>query len=134
MKALGILLLSLSLLLTSSCKWFVKEVVVTQYVYLPVSVSLAERPRALVLNDVSFDVVSEKNLQEFLAENEKRNGTIVFIAMDVEDYEAMASNVAELERYIEQQLGTIKFYETSIMETREKADELNRLQKAKETD
>ena len=54
--------------------------------------------------------------------------------MDVEDYEAMASNVAELERYIEQQLGTIKFYETSIMETREKADELNRLQKAKETD
>ena len=134
MKALGILFLSLSLLLLTSCSWFTKEVVVTQYVYLPVSVSLAEKPRGLILNDVSFDVVSNKNLQEFLAENEKRNGTVVFIAMDVQDYEAMASNVAELERYIEQQLATIEYYEIAIEHTREEADELNKIQKTEETD
>jgi ABC-type Mn2+/Zn2+ transport system ATPase subunit len=134
MKALKIALMSLSLLLISSCDWFVKEKVVTQYVYLPVSVSVAEKPRALMLNDISFDVVSESNLEQFLNENEKRNGTIVFIAIDVNEYEALSSNVAELRRYIEQQMDIIEFYEKSIQETREKADELNKVSETEKTD
>lgn len=133
MKALKILFLSLSLLLLTNCSWFVKEKIVTQYVYLPVSVSLAEQPRALVLNEISFDVVSHKNLEEFLKENEKRNGTIVFVAMDVEDYEAMASNVAELERYIKQQIATVEYYEDAIEQNRKDAEELSKVQETEET-
>lgn len=127
MKVLGTLFLSLSLLLTSSCSWFTREVVVTQYVYLPVSVSLAEKPRALMLNDITFDVVSDSNLEQFLRENKKRNGTVVFVAIDVKEYEAISSNVAELRRYIEQQMDIINFYETSIEDTRKAANELNKI-------
>ena len=114
-----ILSLLLASLLLTSCSWFKpKEVVVERVVYLKVEIPVKERPKALTLNDVTFSVVSEKNLQEYLSENEKRNGTVVFIAMDVRDYENLSLNTAEIERYIRQLLATIQYYEGKAKETR----------------
>jgi hypothetical protein len=120
--------LSLSLLLTG-CDWFVRTE--TQYVYVPVEILTVPAPEPVELLDLEFQVVSESNLQKFLEENKSRNGTIVFFAMDVRDYESMATNVAELRRYIEDQMASIKYYENAIKESGDIADELN---KVSETD
>ena len=120
-----LIVLSASLLLTG-CDWFVRKEPV--YVYIPVEILTVPLPEPVKLSDVSFDVVSYKNLNEFLAENEKRNGVVVFIAMDIYEYQAMATNVTELERYIEQQLATIQFYENAIAASKRQAEDLNSVQ------
>lgn len=119
-------ILSLSLLLTS-CTWPLKPEVetVTEYVYVTATIPTISRPKPVNLVDVDFDVVSYKNLNEFLADNEVRNGVIVFVAMDIREYEALSTNTAELRRYIEQQMGIIEFYENNINKAKEMEESNN---------
>ena len=56
--------------------------------------------REIDLKDPYWYVVSEKNIDEFLARVEKDQGQVVFFAMSVPDYELMAYNMQELTRYI----------------------------------
>lgn len=128
MKALKTFLMSLSLLLLlSSCSWFTKEVIVyeKEYVYVAATIPLVEHPAPLNLSDIDFDVVSYKNLDQFLAENEKRNGVVVFVALDIREYEAISTNTAEMRRYLEQQMGIIEFYENAIRQARESEAKAN---------
>jgi len=67
-------------------------------------------PRALVLKQPYWYVVSAKNLEEFLANIEKESGSVVFIAMSVADYELMAYNMQELKRYIKETNEVIVYY------------------------
>lgn len=114
----------LSLLLLSSfltgCGLFSKPepIVLTETVYIKVEVPIKERPKPLQLQEITFEVVSAKNIDEFLFENAERNGTVVFIAMDVRDYENLALNTAELRRYIKQQLALIEYYEAKARESK----------------
>lgn len=121
--------MSLSLLLLlSSCGLFkAKEIIITEkeYIYVAASIPLVERPASLNLSSIDFDVVSYKNLDEFLAENRKRNGVVVFVALDIREYEALSTNTAEMRRYVEQQLGVIQFYEDAIKRAREAETEAN---------
>ena len=57
-------------------------------------------PREIDLKDPYWYVVSDKNIDEFLARVEKDQGQVVFLAMSVPDYELMAYNMQELKRYI----------------------------------
>ena len=57
-------------------------------------------PREIDLKEPYWYVVSEKNLDEFLARLEKEEGQVVFLAMSVPDYELMAYNMQEIKRYI----------------------------------
>ena len=123
-------ILSLSLLLLSSCGLF-KRKVVTEYVYVMATITEPTPPRPLSLSKIDFDVVSYKNLETFLSENEKRNGAIVFIAMDVREYENLSLNTAEMRRYIEQQMGIIEYYQSNIREAKRKQLEADALSKAK---
>ena len=50
-------------------------------------------PRQIDLKEPYWYVVSDKNLEEFLARVEKDQGQVVFLAMSVPDYELMASLV-----------------------------------------
>ena len=59
-------------------------------------------PRAIDLKEPYWYVVSEKNLEEFLARVKKEEGSVVFFAMSVPDYEHMAYNMQELKRYIKE--------------------------------
>ena len=47
-------------------------------------------PREIDLKEPYWYVVSEKNIDEFLARTEKDQGQVVFFAMSVPDYELMA--------------------------------------------
>ena len=55
-------------------------------------------------------VVSDKNLDEFLARIEKDSGNVVFLAMSVPDYELMAYNTQELKRYISELQEVVVYY------------------------
>ena len=55
-------------------------------------------------------MVSDKNIEEFLARIEKEHGQVVFFAMSVPDYELMAYNTQELKRYIRELKEVVIYY------------------------
>lgn len=57
-------------------------------------------------------MVSDKNLDEFLQRVEKEEGSVVFFAMSVPDYELMAYNMQELKRYIKELKEVVVYYRT----------------------
>ena len=67
-------------------------------------------PRAVDLKEPMWYVVSEKNIDEFLAQVEKDQGNLVFFAMSVPDYELMAYNMQELKRYINELKEVVVYY------------------------
>lgn len=67
-------------------------------------------PREIDLKEPYWYVVSEKNLDEFLARIEKDQGQVVFFAMTVPDYELMAYNTQELKRYINELKEVVVYY------------------------
>ena len=69
-------------------------------------------PREIDLKEPYWYVVSDKNLDEFLAKIEKEQGNVVFFAMSVPDYELMAYNMQELKRYINELQEVVVYYRT----------------------
>jgi hypothetical protein len=67
-------------------------------------------PREIDLKEPYWYVVSDKNIDEFLARIEKDQGQIVFFAMSVPDYELMAYNMQELKRYINELKEVVVYY------------------------
>lgn len=67
-------------------------------------------PREIDLKDPYWYVVSDKNLEEFLAKIEKDQGQVVFVAMSVSDYELIAYNMQELKRYINELKEVVVYY------------------------
>jgi len=69
-------------------------------------------PREIDLKEPYWYVVSDKNLEEFLARVEKDQGQIVFVAMSIPDYELMSYNMQELKRYINELKEVVVYYRT----------------------
>ena len=67
-------------------------------------------PREIDLKEPYWYVVSDKNIDEFLARVEKEHGQLVFLAMSVPDYEIMAYNMQELKRYINELKEVVVYY------------------------
>jgi|TARA_R110002153_G_scaffold273059_1_gene442903 hypothetical protein len=67
-------------------------------------------PRQIDLKEPYWYVVSDKNIDEFLARVEKDQGQVVFLAMSVPDYELMAYNMQELKRYITELKEVVIYY------------------------
>ena len=67
-------------------------------------------PREIDLKDPYWYVVSNKNIDNFLAQIEKDQGQLVFVAMSVSDYELMAYNMQELKRYINELKEVVVYY------------------------
>ena len=60
-------------------------------------------------------VVTEENFKQFKEEFQKENGDpLVAYVISVKDYEALALNMADIKRYIEQQKSIIIYYEDAI--------------------
>jgi hypothetical protein len=118
-------ILGLSILtLVSGCSTLFREPVpevevVTKTVEVKTPIIHPVPPRPLMLREPKWYVVSEKNLDEFLEEMEKVNGTIVFFAMNVGDYEIMAYNMQEIKRYINQMKEVVVYYQTLDVENNE---------------
>ena len=79
-------------------------------------------PREIDLKEPYWYVVSDKNIEEFLARVEKDQGQVVFFAMSVPDYELMAYNMQELKRYINELKEVVVYYK-KVTTTPEKDDE-----------
>ena len=110
-----ILLVSLSLLLLSSCTKAPEPTIVTVPEIIEKDIPIVERPKGLSLTSPYFHVVTEENIDEFVEKFKKSNGSeLVFYAISVRDYENLSLNLAELRRYIEQQQAIIVYYETAI--------------------
>ena len=103
-----------SLLVLSACSR-PQPTTVTKTEYVEQNIPIQSRPGPVQLNDVDFFVVTADNLDEFLAENTKSQGSVVFIAMTIRGYENLSLNTAELRRYIEQQQSIIVYYERQLV-------------------
>lgn len=111
------LLLSSTVLLSGcSSLWFSKpeKEIVVQTQYIEKQIPIMPAPKPLTLNSVNWYVVTEENFAEFIETYKKENGDAwVFYAISVRSYEAMALNMAELKRYLEQQQAIIVYYENA---------------------
>jgi len=128
-----LLLVSLLLPLLSSCTSFSlfgkkepivpEPIVVTQTEYLYREVPIQSRPKPVDLYDIEFYAVTDENIDEFLERFEEDNGSIVFFAISVPDYENIALNMGELRRFIESQNAIILYYEENVNVKPEQEDD-----------
>lgn len=109
---LSLLLVTLTVAACSSRKPVEKIVTKTEYQEKMIEQAAPIKP--ISLNDVQVYVVSEKNLDQFLAKMVEQDGQLAIIALTVRGYENLSLNVSELERYIRQQKEVIVYYEEAI--------------------
>lgn len=119
---LTILSASLLTITLSSCGLFQKQEPWVAPVVVESPIPIRARPKGVNLTIPHFDVVSYKNLEEYLAKNKKRNGVVVFVAMDIRDYELTSYNQAEVNRYVEQLLALVRYYEDQIKSRKEQPE------------
>lgn len=104
------LLLSSFILLTG-CSLFSQPETVVETRILERDIPVVERPTPLDLKKIKFKVITLENLEAFIEELEKEK---VYIIMTVKDYEILATNIADLKKYILEQKRIIVYYEESI--------------------
>lgn len=128
-KSLTILSLLAALLATSGCSVLgfgtkpEKEIVVETKI-IERNIPTQALPRPINMNDVTWYVVTEENFPEFIEKYKKENGEPwVFYAMSVRGYEAMALNMAEIRRFVEQQKQIIIYYENAVKPQEPKQEE-----------
>ena len=80
----------------------------------PTTLSVAHpaAPAPVSMLPVQFRVINQANLSAFISELAQQQSTdnVVFIALNTQDYEHLALNVADLRRYIQQQQQIIVYY------------------------
>ena len=112
LKVLSLLLLCLAI---SSCSsWPKLKQIEIKTVQVERIIPTQNRPRPINMNNIKFYVVTSENFEEFKKRYEKDNGTFLFYALSVRDYETLAINMAEIKRYIEQQKQIIIYYEKAV--------------------
>jgi hypothetical protein len=84
------------------------------------SIPTVARPKPIQLNDTRVWVVTEDNLEEFIEEFKKTYGEVAYVALSMRDYENLALNIADLQRYIGQQKEVIVYYEKAVTPEPEK--------------
>ena len=119
-----ILLLS-AILISTGCSLLAPKVIPVEIRTVEVKIPIVHPtlPRAIDLKEPYFYVVSDKNMDTFIAEMEKLNGTVVFTAMTIDDYELMAYNMQEIKRYIGQLKEVVVYYRTINDEPEEVVEE-----------
>ena len=81
-----------------------------------VQIPTVARPKPLQLSDTRVFVVTEDNFEEFVAEFTELYGDVAFVALSMKAYANLASNIADLRRYINQQTKIIVYYEKAVTE------------------
>jgi hypothetical protein len=67
------------------------------------------------MQNVEWYVVTEANFEEFITKYKKEHGEEwVFYAISVRGYEAMALNMADIQRYLEQNQKLVLYYEKAV--------------------
>jgi len=115
LKTIANLLIVLTISGCSSLSFFDTEpppppIVEVRTIEVKIPITHPILPRGIDLKEPQFYVVSEKNLDGFLSDMDKQNGTIVFIALTLDDYELMSYNIQEIKRYISQLKEVVIYY------------------------
>ena len=76
---------------------------------LKITVAEPPSPRELVISNVNVNVVTTENFRDLEAQL-KGDPKSVFLVMTPADYENLASNIAELRRFITQQGAIVQYY------------------------
>jgi hypothetical protein len=78
----------------------------------PLTVTHPAPPTPVTMLPVQIRVINQGNLDQFIQELSQQQSTtnVVFIAMNTQDYEHLALNIADLRRYIQQQQQIIVYY------------------------
>lgn len=87
---------------------------VIQTVTVKPHIPIKKRPDSVSMRNVEFFVVTEDNYEEFKEKFLSKNSTFVFVAISISDYENISLNLADLQRYINQQREIIVFYEKAV--------------------
>ena len=107
-------LLPLCLIISNCSSWPKLKQIEIKTVQVERVIPTQNRPRPLNMNNIKFYVVTSDNFEDFKKRYEKDNGTFLFYALSVRDYETLAINMAEIKRYIEQQKQIIIYYEKAV--------------------
>lgn len=78
-----------------------------------ITVSEPPSPRELVVSNLNVNVVTTENFKDLEAQL-KSDPKSVFLVMTPADYENLASNVAEMRRYITQQGAIVQYYRDMV--------------------
>ena len=115
--------LAVSLLFLAGCSWRPPEPEIKTVVKVEkTTVPIVARPKPLQLTDTQVRVVTKQNLEIFLEQYEKQYGEVAFVVISMQDYENLALNIAELRRYINQQIEIIVYYEEAVKEEEDNND------------
>tara|TARA_B100000212_G_scaffold333244_1_gene302379 strand:+ start:261 stop:494 length:234 start_codon:yes stop_codon:yes gene_type:complete len=66
------------------------------------------------MKDADIVIVTEANLQEVIERIKTTQGEFVLYAMTAQSFEALALNMEQIKRFIEQQNNVILYYEKSV--------------------
>ena len=66
------------------------------------------------MKDADIVIVTEANLQEVIEKIKTTQGEFVLYAMTAQSFEALALNMEQIKRFIEQQNTVILYYEKSV--------------------
>ena len=107
-------LILLCLLLGSCSSWPSLRQIEVKTIEVDRVIPTQMRPQPINLHDITWFVVTAQNFQDFKARYTKQNGTFLFYAISVRDYETLALNMAEIKRYVDQQRQVIIYYEKAV--------------------
>ncbi len=107
-------LILLCLLLSSCSSWPKFRQIEVKTVEVDRVIPTQMRPQPINLHDITWFVVTDQNFESFKARYTKQNGTFLFYAISVRDYETLALNMAEIKRYVDQQRQIIIYYEKAV--------------------
>ena len=86
--------------------------IIVETKYVEKKIPIQQRPKGLKMRDVSWYVITPENIDSFHAKIKSNLGEDwVYYGIEVPDYENLALNVGDIQRYILQQQALLDYYE-----------------------
>lgn len=86
--------------------------IIVETKYVEKKIPIQQRPKGLKMRDVSWYVITPANIDSFHAKIKSNLGEDwVYYGIEVPDYENLALNVGDIQRYILQQQALLDYYE-----------------------
>ena len=91
----------------------VPTVVETPEIETP-TINIVRRPDPVLMKDADIVVVTESNLEDVIKRIKDTQGEFVLYAMTASSFEALALNLEQIKRFIEEQNSVILYYEKAV--------------------
>ena len=78
------------------------------------TIQIVPRPNPVIMKDADIVVITESNLDEVIERIKGTQGEFVLYALTASSFEALALNLEQVKRFIEQQNNVILYYENNL--------------------